>query len=334
MAGLEVDSSEGTFFVPTDEAFYELPEGALEKILADPVILRDFLLYHVADGSVLFDHMKNGGDLKTLHPREECLSLAAAKVNGAAIIFPDLVASNGVVHVIDSLLIPGTTFDCDDSTAWHLQGDPDKDCAWVDQSPPARCELIGNDSSLATYACPLACGTRCGDSTTWSHAEDTSTSFPSCRKQLTSFVISRQELRLGLHGPSHALQDQRRRSPPSLRSLPRRVRLHLLRSDNLEIPSSFFFLQSFKVNYFVLLHNNENSSYIPLSLLATGKKDHEKASGRSVPISSLASQKFPPPCLLRALHSSVLLLMNCFHSYFARLLTDDFDTRSLARTIK
>ena len=75
------------------------------------------------------------------------------------------------------MLIPGTTFDCEDSETWHQFGEPGKNCAWVAAKQSSRCDLVGQDASLASYACPVACGARCGDSNTWAHAQDTSKTF-------------------------------------------------------------------------------------------------------------------------------------------------------------
>jgi len=109
-AGLvDVLSGEGPFtvFAPTNDAFAALPEGALEAVLADPALLTAVLTYHVVAGDV------RSGDVVTLSKARtvqgEWLAVSTAdgvSVDQANAVAVDIVAENGVIHVIDSVLLP------------------------------------------------------------------------------------------------------------------------------------------------------------------------------------------------------------------------------------
>ncbi|MDX1675534.1 MAG: fasciclin domain-containing protein [Longimicrobiales bacterium] len=112
-AGLvEVLSSEGPFtvFAPTDEAFAALPEGTLEALLADREALKAVLTYHVIPGKVMARDV-----LAAERVRPETVQGAAldvrvmnegVMVNDARVVQTDIEASNGVIHVIDSVVLP------------------------------------------------------------------------------------------------------------------------------------------------------------------------------------------------------------------------------------
>lgn len=98
-----------TLFAPTDAAFAELPAGALERLLADPEGgLLDILLYHVAEGKTESGALADGLRLPTL--LDDPLTIArtdgAVTVNGSTVITPDIQATNGVIHIIDQVLLP------------------------------------------------------------------------------------------------------------------------------------------------------------------------------------------------------------------------------------
>ena len=109
-AGL-VDTLKGpgpfTVFAPTDDAFARLPEGTVEALLNDISQLTRILTYHVVSGKVMSADMIH---LNSISPLEgSALSIDAAsgvKVNNAMVVTPDVEAANGVIHVIDSVLIP------------------------------------------------------------------------------------------------------------------------------------------------------------------------------------------------------------------------------------
>lgn len=114
-AGLdEVLSDPGTItvFAPTDAAFDALPDNLVNALLTDPSgVLTDILLYHVV-GSVSFEaDLEDGSVLTALNAQDLSISIEGntVSVNGAQIIVNDIEASNGVVHVIDAVMLPETT---------------------------------------------------------------------------------------------------------------------------------------------------------------------------------------------------------------------------------
>jgi len=112
-AGLvEALQAEGPFtvFAPTDEAFAALPDGTVEGLLADTEALTVVLLYHVVDGKVMATQVieLNGQDVETLSGENVVVMIEdeVVKINEAQVIIPDIEASNGVIHVIDAVLVP------------------------------------------------------------------------------------------------------------------------------------------------------------------------------------------------------------------------------------
>jgi uncharacterized surface protein with fasciclin (FAS1) repeats len=111
-AGL-VDTLKGkgpfTVFAPTDEAFAKLPKGTLEKLLQDKAQLKKILLFHVVSGQLNAAALGHQKTAKTVEG--EALQIAVkgkhVSVNGAHVTQADIAASNGVIHVIDQVLIPG-----------------------------------------------------------------------------------------------------------------------------------------------------------------------------------------------------------------------------------
>jgi uncharacterized surface protein with fasciclin (FAS1) repeats len=110
-AGLETAlSGDGPFtvFAPTDAAFAALPAGTIEALLANPAALTSILTYHVAAGTVLSTDLTNGQSITTLNTQSVTVSINANGVfiNDAQVTVADLIADNGVVHVIDAVLLP------------------------------------------------------------------------------------------------------------------------------------------------------------------------------------------------------------------------------------
>ena len=99
-----------TVFAPTDEAFAALPEGTLASLLKpeNKEQLRSILLYHVVEGRVYSDQAIDAGEAKTLQGGEIKIkkSYGNVKVNDAKVATPDIEASNGVIHVIDRVILP------------------------------------------------------------------------------------------------------------------------------------------------------------------------------------------------------------------------------------
>ena len=109
-AGL-VDALKGTgpftVFAPTDEAFAKIPADDLEAILADKDLLTSILTYHVVSGKVMANEVVTLDSAPTLQGQE--LTIASADgvtVNDANVIKADVETSNGVIHVIDKVLVP------------------------------------------------------------------------------------------------------------------------------------------------------------------------------------------------------------------------------------
>jgi uncharacterized surface protein with fasciclin (FAS1) repeats len=110
-AGLvEVLQGEGPFtvFAPTDAAFAKLPAGTVEALLADKEMLTKILTYHVVAGTVMSDQVVKLSEAKTvagiMAPIE--VKMGSVYVAGAKVITADVMASNGVIHVIDTVMLP------------------------------------------------------------------------------------------------------------------------------------------------------------------------------------------------------------------------------------
>lgn len=101
--------SEGPFtvFAPTDEAFAALPEGTVDSLLADPEALAAILTYHVVAGKVMSGDLSDGMTAATVNGADvTIMTEGGVMVNGANVVTADIEASNGVIHVIDTVLMP------------------------------------------------------------------------------------------------------------------------------------------------------------------------------------------------------------------------------------
>jgi uncharacterized surface protein with fasciclin (FAS1) repeats len=95
-----------TVFAPTDEAFAKVPKDQLEALLKDKAKLTAVLTYHVVPGKVMAKDVA-AGKVKTVQGSELTVSTTGGvMVDGAKVIKTDIVADNGVIHVIDSVVIP------------------------------------------------------------------------------------------------------------------------------------------------------------------------------------------------------------------------------------
>lgn len=103
-------SGEGpyTVFAPTDEAFAKLPEGALDKLLKDKEGLKRVLLNHVVKGKVTSKQVVELDSAETLAEQKLPIKVDGdtVMVGEAKVVKADVMASNGVIHVIDAVLIP------------------------------------------------------------------------------------------------------------------------------------------------------------------------------------------------------------------------------------
>lgn len=108
-AGL-IDTLKGkgpfTVFAPTDEAFAKVPKDQLDALLKDKAKLTAVLTYHVVPGKVMAADVK-AGKVKTVQGSEITVTTAGGvKVDAANVVKTDIVADNGVIHVIDSVILP------------------------------------------------------------------------------------------------------------------------------------------------------------------------------------------------------------------------------------
>ena len=109
LVGALSGTEEYTVFAPDDAAFDALPEGTLAALLADPAALGDLLTYHVVPGVYTADALENTTTLVTVQGQTLNVTRApggGVMVNDATVLQADLEASNGVLHVIDAVLVP------------------------------------------------------------------------------------------------------------------------------------------------------------------------------------------------------------------------------------
>jgi len=101
-----------TVFAPTDEAFAKLPKGTVEGLLKDTPKLKSVLTYHVVPGKVMAKDVIKLKSAKTVQGQEIKIDASKwhmhknVKVNDANIIKTDILADNGVIHVIDKVILP------------------------------------------------------------------------------------------------------------------------------------------------------------------------------------------------------------------------------------
>ena len=110
-AGL-VDTLKGpgpfTVFAPTDEAFAKLPAGTVDALLKDPEKLKKILTYHVVSGKVMAADVMKMKMAKTVEGQNVKIKVMAGKVmvDSAHVVKADIVTDNGVIHVIDTVIMP------------------------------------------------------------------------------------------------------------------------------------------------------------------------------------------------------------------------------------
>jgi uncharacterized surface protein with fasciclin (FAS1) repeats len=109
-AGLVDTLSKGgpfTVFAPNDEAFAKLPAGTLDSLLKDKKKLAAVLTYHVVPGKVMAKDVVKLKKAKTVQGQEITIDTkAGVKVDNAKVVKTDIEASNGVIHVIDAVILP------------------------------------------------------------------------------------------------------------------------------------------------------------------------------------------------------------------------------------
>ena len=148
-AGL-VDTLKGdgpfTVFAPTDEAFAKLPAGTVDALLADPEgALKQILLYHVVPGKVLSSDLSDGLEAPTAQGENVKFTLADGKalVNDANIVAADIEASNGVIHVIDSVILPPSL------AAASAEATPEAAAMAAEATPEATAEAMAEAAPVA-----------------------------------------------------------------------------------------------------------------------------------------------------------------------------------------
>ncbi|PLX31924.1 MAG: fasciclin [Ignavibacteria bacterium] len=99
-----------TVFAPTDDAFAKLPAGTLESLLEDKEALKNILLYHVVKGNVTSGDVVKLDRAGTLSGQDVHINIEDGRVmiNSSTVTTADVKASNGVIHVIDEVLLPST----------------------------------------------------------------------------------------------------------------------------------------------------------------------------------------------------------------------------------
>lgn len=147
-AGLvETLQGEGPFtvFAPTNEAFDKLPEGTLDSLLADTDALTQVLLYHVVDGKVLAADVAGMDSATTLQGSAAPITVDGdtVMIGDATVTATDIEASNGVIHVIDTVLLPP---DMAMAEGEAMEGD----------EAPAEGEAMEGDEAPAEEAAPAA----------------------------------------------------------------------------------------------------------------------------------------------------------------------------------
>lgn len=107
---LETLQGDGPFtvFAPTDEAFDDLPEGTVEALLDDPERLAEILLYHVVAGEVRAEQVVTLSEAETVNGASVTITVdgESVRVDEANVVATDIEATNGIIHVIDAVLIP------------------------------------------------------------------------------------------------------------------------------------------------------------------------------------------------------------------------------------
>jgi len=97
-----------TVFAPTDEAFGKLPEGTVESLLENKEKLKNILTYHVVSGKVMSTDVVNMDSATTVNGQKITITVkdGTVMINNAKVIKADIECSNGVIHVIDTVLLP------------------------------------------------------------------------------------------------------------------------------------------------------------------------------------------------------------------------------------
>jgi uncharacterized surface protein with fasciclin (FAS1) repeats len=132
-----------TVFAPTDAAFSALPAGTVESLLLDPTgQLAQILLYHVASGNVLSSALSNGQVITTLNGATVTVSITGGNVfiNDAQVTVADIQADNGVVHVINAVLLPAPNSVNEVESSISVYPNPTADFIFVNRNSEETCQ--------------------------------------------------------------------------------------------------------------------------------------------------------------------------------------------------
>ena len=143
--------AEWTVFAPSNEAFAALPAGVLDTLLADRELLTRVLTYHVVEGTVTSDMLSDmmapsmemtapGAPLMGSELEVTVGDDSTVMINDATVVMPDIIASNGVIHVIDTVLVP-------EEIGMMLQGDMMMENWWLFAT--SNPDALENDSVIA-----------------------------------------------------------------------------------------------------------------------------------------------------------------------------------------
>merc|ERR1711937_887356 len=169
-------SSTGPFtvFAPVNSAFAKIGKETITELLANPDQLSSILTYHVVSGEALSSSLSDGQQIETVNGAKVTVHIAADGgvslvtndgMISANVVTADVKALNGVIHVIDTVLIPGICTDgepspspCED-TDWTRNPSRGRDCGWVAHKPESRCALTDESNKVTAYdGCPKTCG--------------------------------------------------------------------------------------------------------------------------------------------------------------------------------
>ncbi len=96
-----------TVFAPTDEAFAKLPEGTVDGLLKDTAKLKEILTYHVVSGKVMATDVSKLKTATTVQGTDVKIDASSGvKINDSMVTTADVAADNGVIHIIDTVLLP------------------------------------------------------------------------------------------------------------------------------------------------------------------------------------------------------------------------------------
>ncbi|CEM03408.1 unnamed protein product [Vitrella brassicaformis CCMP3155] len=154
LSSLNDTESELTLFAPTDEAFSALPEAVLDSIVSNNTLLREVLLYHVVQSVALATDLPEGettveslqGDSLVIRKEGDVVTVNGEEA--ATVVQADVAASNGVVHVIDAVLVPpGITLGEGPTTAPALEAG-DEEAAAAPKESPKDAKAPGGDTPM------------------------------------------------------------------------------------------------------------------------------------------------------------------------------------------